>query len=150
MQAHSFSRGNAQEEQEGQIVAEINITPLTDIFLVLLIIFMVTSSAMAPSAVSIDLPQASKKTAGVMQEKAVVVTLLAEQKVKINDQELALGSWSVFEKKLKAAFAQTPSRMVVLAGDKKSFLGNVIELMDHARKAGAEQFSIATLDTQDL
>ena len=54
------------------IVAEINITPLTDIFLVLLIIFMVTSSAMVESGPSVNLPEAGETST---QTKGVTVTV---------------------------------------------------------------------------
>jgi biopolymer transport protein ExbD len=126
------------------IVAEINITPLTDIFLVLLIIFMVTSSAMNQNAVSIQLPQASQGTSSAVDSKAVVLTLLPDGKLMLNNQSIKAGNWVALETSLKEAFTQTTSRMVVLEGDRKAFLGSAIEVMDRARKVGALQFGIAT------
>jgi biopolymer transport protein ExbD len=113
----SHSESHSESETDSSIFAEINITPLTDIFLVLLIIFMVTSSVMAQMGVNVNLPQASQATAQSQPEKL-----------------------------LKAAFSHTSSRLVILEGDRQAFLGSAIEVMDHARKAGAASFAIATTE----
>ncbi len=130
-------------DSEGSIVAEINITPLTDIFLVLLIVFMVTSSVMSQSGVGVDLPQASRETSQ-SQPDGVVVTLMPGSKILVNQKEIAAGNWDLLEKMIRDAFAQSKSKLVILEGDRQAFLGSAIEVMDHARKAGAERFAIAT------
>ncbi len=134
---------NRDSEADGTIMAEINITPLTDIFLVLLIIFMVTSSVMSQSGVDVNLPQASSATAQ-SQAEGVIVTLLPGGRLKVNQKELAVGKYDEMEVLLKTAFSQTRSRLIILEGDRQAFLGSAIEVMDHARKAGAEKFAIAT------
>jgi biopolymer transport protein ExbD len=131
------------DEGSGDIVAEINITPLTDVFLVLLIIFMVTSSVMSNSGVDVNLPQASNATAQA-QPEGVIVTLLPTGEIQVNDSKIAKGKYDDLESSLKGYFAKTTSRLVILEGDRQAFLGNAIEVMDHARKAGAEKFAIAT------
>jgi biopolymer transport protein ExbD len=133
------------ENHEGSadIVAEINITPLTDVFLVLLIIFMVTSSVMTQSGVDVNLPQASNATAQA-QPEGVIVTLLPGGEMQINDIKVGKGQYDDFESTLKKLFTRTTSRLVILEGDRQAFLGSAIEVMDHARKAGAEKFAIAT------
>ena len=130
-------------DTEGAIVAEINITPLTDIFLVLLIIFMVTSSVMSQLGVNVNLPQASQATAQ-SQPEGTIVSLLPGGAIKINNDTFAAGDFVAFEAGLKKVFEQTKSRLVILEGDRQAFLGSAIEVMDRARKAGAEQFAIAT------
>jgi biopolymer transport protein ExbD len=134
---------NRDSEAEGSIVAEINITPLTDIFLVLLIIFMVTSSVMSQSGVDVSLPQASSSVSQ-SQAEGVIVTLLPGGALKVNQREVAIGNYNDLEKLLKAAFLQTTSRLVILEGDRQAFLGSAVEVMDRARKAGADKFAIAT------
>lgn len=134
---------DGSSEAEGAIVAEINITPLTDIFLVLLIIFMVTSSVMSQMGVDVSLPQASQATAQA-QSEGVIVTLLPGGKMMVNQIEIPGGAYSELEKLLKKAFSLTQSRLVILEGDRQAFLGSAIEVMDHARKAGAQKFAIAT------
>ncbi len=136
-------RWGQREEPEAAIVAEINITPLTDVFLVLLIIFMVTSSAIMTQGVGVELPKASTALSQE-QPDGVVVSLLARGQLKVNEVEVQAGDFAGFTQALKAAFLQTPSRLVVLQGDRQAFLGAAIEVMDHARLAGAQQFAIAT------
>ncbi len=133
----------ADPDSEGEIVAEINITPLTDIFLVLLIIFMVTSSVMSQMGVDVHLPQASHASSQA-QPEGVIVTLLPGGKMRVNQKLLPAAHYEDLEKTLKQAFSHTQSRLVILEGDRQSFLGSAIEVMDHARKAGAEKFAIAT------
>ncbi len=135
--------GRDDLDSDGSIVAEINITPLTDIFLVLLIIFMVTSSVMTQSGVGVDLPQASQETSQA-QPDGVIITLLPGAKVMVNQKEVVQGNWDVLETLVREAFTQSKSKLVILEGDRQAFLGSAIEVMDHARKAGAERFAIAT------
>jgi len=66
------------DDDDGAIVAEINITPLTDVFLVLLIIFMVTSSVIANTGKNVKLPEAQQ--ASSTPPKAVNVTIAADGK----------------------------------------------------------------------
>ena len=139
------SLSDAESEGDAPIVAEINITPLTDIFLVLLIIFMVTSSVMSQEGVNVHLPQASKASSQA-QPDGVIVTLLAGGKIRVNQKELDSGQFDQMEKLLKEAFSKSATRLVILEGDRQAFLGSAIQVMDHARKAGADKFAIATVD----
>lgn len=139
------------EESAGQddaIVAEINITPLTDIFLVLLIIFMVTSSVLTQMGVNVQLPQASQSTSQT-QPEGVIITLLPGGKMLVNQKKVPNGKYSDLERLLQAAFKETSSRLVILEGDRQAFLGSAIEVMDHARKAGASSFAIATTEAKN-
>ena len=143
MAIKTLGSDSEHEDEGGGIVAEINITPLTDIFLVLLIIFMVTSSVMSQLGVDVDLPKAQTSMAQA-QPEGVVLTLLPDGGMKLNDQPVAAADWPKLEEGLKNAFARTKSRLVVLEGDRKAFSGAAIELMDHAKRVGAEKFAIAT------
>lgn len=135
--------GKSGEEAEAEIMAEINITPLTDIFLVLLIIFMVTSSVLTNNGVNVNLPQASPQTSQA-QPEGVIVSLLPRGGMSVNGTIVAAGDYPNLEASLKGAFAQTTSRLVILEGDREAYLGSAIEVMDSARRAGAEKFAIAT------
>ena len=136
-----------ETEADGAILSEINITPLTDIFLVLLIIFMVTSSVMSQLGVDVNLPQASR-AAAKSQPEGVIITLLPAGRIRVNQKEIAgqkpEEKWLGMEKALKAAFLQTKSRFVILEGDREAYLGSAISVMDYARRAGADKFAIAT------
>jgi len=66
----------------GHIVAEINVTPLTDVFLVLLIIFMITTSAMVKPAADVDLPKAAQNEE---EAKGVLVTITPSREIYVNE-----------------------------------------------------------------
>jgi len=135
---------------DSTIFAEINITPLTDIFLVLLIIFMVTSSVMSQLGVDVDLPTASHAMTEA-QPEGVILTLMPGGGLKVNQKPVEGGDWERLELELRDAFERSKDKLVILEGDRSAFLGSVIEVMDHARKAGAGRFAIAALpgDTGD-
>ncbi len=138
--------GGKYEDEAPPIVAEINITPLTDIFLVLLIIFMVTSSVMTQSGVDVQLPSVAQKSQSA-QPEGVIVTLMPSGGMKVNGQSLgnSAGDLSQLKSALEQAFSKTSSRLVILEGDREAFLGSVMGVMDEARAAGADKFAIATV-----
>jgi biopolymer transport protein ExbD len=126
-------------DEAGDIVAEINITPLTDVFLVLLIIFMVTSSVIANTGKKVDLPEAQQ--ASTTPPKAVNVTMSAEGGVQVNGQDVRL---EALRATIEKALAQTEDKMVILRGDKQVVLERAVYVLDQAQLAGAEGFAIAT------
>jgi biopolymer transport protein ExbD len=126
-------------DDAGGIVAEINITPLTDVFLVLLVIFMVTSSVIANTGKKVDLPEAIEQTQTPPQ--AVTVTLTADDVVQVNDQVVRLEDLRVH---LEAALINSEDKMVVVRGDKEVVLGKAVYVLDQAQLAGAEGFALAT------
>jgi biopolymer transport protein ExbD len=129
--------GKFDDKTDEDIVAEINITPLTDIFLVLLIIFMITSSALIESGANINLPEVSK-TETVTRN--VVVALTTSGKIFINEKEITKDS---FEAELKKALAESNTKVVILEGDKDALLGDAVKLISQAKEAGAKEIAIA-------
>jgi len=127
-----------EREHEDGIVAEINVTPLTDIFLVLLIIFMVTSTALTQSGSAVDLPRAS----GTAQDTGVVVTATSDRKLELNGTPVTLDH---LEGALRAAFQKGAQRNVVLRGDRAILLDQAVQIMTIAKSAGAEKIAIATV-----
>jgi biopolymer transport protein ExbD len=129
---------NGEADGDGDaIVAEINITPLTDIFLVLLIIFMITSSAMIESGPKVNLPQAGVTSA---ETRGVVVTVDQAQNLFIDGHAL---SRQDLENGLRSAIEKSSVKRVVLQGDRGVQLGDVVYILDEARSAGAEEVAIA-------
>ena len=121
-----------------EIVAEINITPLTDVFLVLLIIFMVTSTALVQQALKVTLPRSG---AGENMPQSVTLTLTPDNKLFLDGKPVARGA---LPQALAAAVAATTDRLVILEGDEKVLLGEAVSLLDVARKAGALKVAVAT------
>lgn len=129
--------------EQGGIFASINITPLTDIFLVLLIIFMVATAVTIESAAHVDLPQIEAPSQP-QQPRGVTVTYTADHQIYVNQK-------AVTEQDLKAAvseaLAKTPLKLVVFDGDPKVILGDAVRIVDLAKQAGADQIALAVAHT---
>ena len=125
--------------EEGDIFAEINITPLTDIFLVLLIIFMVTTTVADEEGKNIDLPEATQSED--MPPKSVTVTIDAEGRIKINDRLVRPG---MLEQMMEEELELAEEKLVVLKGDKRVPLGQAVNILDIAQQKGAKGISLAT------
>ena len=119
------------------IMAEINITPLTDIFLVLLIIFMVTSVAMVDTGAKVMLPEVDN-TESAPREITITVTPLHE--IYVNADLVGLEG---LEGTLKSLLATRPDTPVVLQGDREVMLGDAVRILSVAQRAGARQVAIA-------
>lgn len=122
---------------DGAIVAEINITPLTDIFLVLLIIFMVTSSAMVESGPQVNLPEAADTTS---ESRGVVVTVDGDAAIYVDGTAVERDA---LQETLRLAVASSEAKRVVLEGDRDIVLGEVVFILDEAKRAGATEVAIA-------
>ncbi len=127
------------DDENGGIVAEINITPLTDVFLVLLIIFMVTSSVIANTGKKVDLPEAAEATN--TPPKAVTVTIDTQGPIQVNGEPVKREN---LEAALKAALALSEEKVVILRGDREIVYGEAVFVLDQAQIAGAEGFALAT------
>jgi biopolymer transport protein ExbD len=123
--------------ESSEIVAEINITPLTDIFLVLLIIFMITSSAMIESGGKVNLPKA---VATQSESRGTTVTLTAKREVFVNQK---LVSEEALEKTLQEALSRSADKTVILRGDRDVLLGDTVKVMSIIKRAGASEIAIA-------
>ena len=132
----ALSKFSAEDSSEG-IMAEINITPLTDIFLVLLIIFMITTSAMVESAAKVNLPKASQT---VQEARGLTVSITADNKIFVNQMQV---DRSQLEPTLRDLLADDPKKLVILQGDQSVMLGEAVHVMDLAKRAGAQAISIA-------
>jgi len=126
----------------GGVFADINITPLTDIFLVLLIIFMVTTAVTIESAAHVDLPKAEAPQQTTDKPKGVIVTYTADHQIMVGDKQ-------VTEPELQTTLAQqlaplqSSDKIVIFQGDPKVILGDMVRILDIAKSAGAEAIAIA-------
>jgi biopolymer transport protein ExbD len=135
--ANSLQHVDEEHSDEG-IVAEINITPLTDVFLVLLIIFMVTTSVVASQGKQVDLPGAEVSDT---TPQGVTVTVSPDGEMLVNDQPTSEANLYAA---LEAALADSREKLVVLRGDKKVLLGQAVNILDLAQQAGATGIALAT------
>ena len=135
----SMNVKNDGGDEDDSIVAEINMTPLIDIMLVLLIIFMVSSTAALESGMDIELP----KTTLTNEKKEAEILVISLSK----DGQVAVHGKKVKPEDVKRSIASQLSELktdsVILEGDTSANLGKAIEIMDMAKVSGAKNFSIA-------
>jgi len=131
-------RPSDEEGLDDGVVAEINITPLTDVFLVLLIIFMVTTSVVANQSKNIDLPGAEVSDT---TPTGVTVTVTPDGQIQVNDTPAT--SENLYEV-LEAALENSREKLVILRGDKRVLLGQAVDILDLAQRAGATGIALAT------
>ena len=131
--------GDGDGGESDAIVAEINVTPLTDIFLVLLIIFMVTTTAVHEEGKNIDLPSA--EVAEETPPEGVTVEIDALGRLQVNAKIVSEGDLAAA---LESALGVAEDKVVVLKGDQSVLLGQAVNILDLAQKAGAEGIAIAT------
>lgn len=126
-------------DKNGGVFADINITPLTDIFLVLLIIFMVTTAITIESAAHVDLPKVQSQ-ASSQKPSGVVVMYTSDHRIFVNGTEVGQGN---LREALKTALAKAPEKLVVFRGDPTVILADMVTILDIAKSAGAEQIALA-------
>jgi len=134
-------------EMQESVVAEINITPLTDVFLVLLIIFMVTSTAIVESEVAsrtgvkVALPRA--QAAGPVTKKRTdpILTVTKGNELYLFNKKVEANN---LESEIRKALQDAGSETLLLRGDKSVMLGAAVDVMSIAKKAGAKNIAILT------
>jgi biopolymer transport protein ExbD len=133
-----------QDPNSDNIVAEINITPLTDIFLVLLIIFMITSSAIIESGGRVNLPSAARTETA---PRGISVTLTPAQEIYVNQKKVTKDE---LEPALRAALGAGPDKVVILRGDRNVLLGDAVWVLSVIKKSGASDIAVAAQADTDI
>ena len=123
--------GRLERRPEAQLMSEINVTPLVDVMLVLLVIFMLTAPLLT-SAIRLDLPQAEGLQSGEAPQ-AVTVALDAKGQLFFNDKPLDAAKLA---QQFEATARHSPETEVQLRVDEAVPYGQVVALMDSAQKAG--------------
>ncbi len=135
---------NENSDEDESIVAEINMTPLIDIMLVLLIIFMVSSTAALESGMDIELPKTTL-TNDKLKEEILVISLSKNGEVAIQGKKVRSED---IKHNIANSLIELKTESVILEGDTAANLGRAVELMDMAKLAGAKNFSIAAEEGQ--
>jgi biopolymer transport protein TolR len=129
----------AFEEQGGGSISNINVTPLVDVMLVLLVIFMVTAPILQ-QGVSINLPKV-KAAALTGEEQQLVVAVNRNGQVYLNDTQITLPELGV---KLQAILQMRPDRQVFLRADQNVRYGDVMRVIAAVKGAGVERLGMVT------
>ena len=122
-----------------KLLAEINVTPLVDVVLVLLIIFMVTAP-MLQMGIDVNLPRVKSKSIDVTEEK-LVLTINGAKEIFINKNKVTVTGLGA---KLESIFANRIDREVFMRADKNVPYGFVVEVMSEVRKAGVDRLGMIT------
>jgi len=135
-----------KKKEREKLIFEINITPLTDVMLVLLIIFMVTTPFIIQGNIKINLPSA-KAPSEASLNKNIIIAITSDGKMFLNgnsitdDAELLQG--------IKNEINKTGNTTVIIEGDKMAFHGEMVRAMSIAKEAGAEKLAITTIPDEN-
>lgn len=125
------------DDEEGGVITEINVTPLVDIMLVLLIIFMLTANIITQQSIEVELPNAV--TGETTESTTVAFTIDADGNVYLNGEaadEVSLRA------SLPTLVQESEDIQAIIAADKSVSHGKVIWLIDLIRQLGIEKFAL--------
>ena len=126
-------------ETQQKALADINVTPLVDVMLVLLIIFMVTAP-MLQMGIDVNLPRVQSRSIDVNEEK-LILTINASREIFFNRAKIPSADLGV---KLRAVMANRIDREIFLRADRTVPYGFVVEVMSEVRKAGVDKLGMIT------
>lgn len=125
-------------KKRNRVMSEINIVPLTDMMMVLLVIFMVTTPLIMKANIDINLPKAHVK-----QESETVhvqITLTKQGKLFLDGQEIEIAQ---LKPSLETILQASNDPSVTISADREVIYGQAVQLLDIARQAGAKKLVIA-------
>jgi len=120
-------------------ISDINVTPLVDVILVLLIIFMVTAP-MLQMGIDVNLPRVKAKTVDVGEEK-LILTINNKEEIFINKYKTSITG---LKAKLESIFSSRIDREIFMRADKEVPYGFVVRVMSEVRKAGVDKLGMIT------
>ncbi|HSZ81538.1 MAG TPA: biopolymer transporter ExbD [Polyangia bacterium] len=125
------------DDDGGEMIVGINVTPLVDITLVLLIIFMVTASYIVNPAIKVDLPKAAS---GTEQTKTTLALTIAKDGVVYLNGERTNDSGIV--QYIGGELPKNPDLQAIIAADKVVPHGDVIHVIDLVKRSGVHRFAL--------
>lgn len=129
--------GGIQGGDDGDIIADINVTPFVDVVLVLLVIFMVTSAYIVKAAIEVDLPKAA--SAGDSVESTLNIVITKEGSLLLNGEPTDRDKLAAF---VKSEVAKEPATQAVIAADKLVAYGEVSAVIDIVKLNGVKSFAL--------
>jgi biopolymer transport protein ExbD len=123
-------------------LAEINVTPLVDVMLVLLIISML-AAPMLQRGIPLELPRT--ETSQDIPEARIVVSMDRDMRIKVNDRPV---HYDLIEDRMRGLAEQRPDEPVYIRADRTLQYGDVLLLMDRIRKAGFSRVALVTVPLQ--
>lgn len=119
-------------------ISEINVVPLVDIILVVLIIFMVTAPIIMKPSINVNLPKASSGEASQATQLSIVLS--EDGKIFLNDKEVELPAVLAAA---QAEVIKNPEIQAIISADKNVSHGKVVSVMDTVKQGGVKKFAIS-------
>ena len=141
--AHAHKHHGAEKVVRGETPhasAEMNVTPLIDVLLVLLIIFM-AALPLTQKGVDINLPLETKAPTSNEPSQQIMLEYTADRQISVNKQPVALND---LENRLRDIFETRKEKTMFIAGDGSLRYGDIVFVIDAARGAGVEKVGIVT------
>jgi biopolymer transport protein ExbD len=130
--------GSFGSSGDDDIISGINVTPLVDVVLVLLIMFIMAAPAMYQSAIRIQLPKAM--TGGQSEKSPLMFSISKDGTLSWDQKPL---DWTVLPARLKALGNAIAQETAIISADEGISHGTVVRLMDELRQAGLTRFALS-------
>jgi biopolymer transport protein TolR len=121
-----------------RFMSDINVVPLVDVVLVLLVIFMITAPLLY-RGIEVDLPRSTTNT--IVPTKRVVLTVSKQQTVFVDEKEVSLNQ---LQKTLEDLKGGSPEMTIYLRGDEDASYGLIVQVMDIIKKVGIDRLGMVT------
>src|SRR5512138_3697757 len=125
------------DDDSGQMITDINVTPLVDITLVLLIIFMVTTTYIVNPSIKVDLPKAA--SGSDQARTTLALTLTKDGQLYLNGER---SDEATVARQIAADLPKNPDLQAIIAADKIVPHGSVVHIIDLVKRAGVRKFAI--------
>ncbi len=131
----------SRSKRSGQLVSEINITPFTDVILVLLIIFIVATPLISQNNIEVKLPVASSAATSPGDVKKATITITKEGTVFLDGTAI---STMALSEKMKSMVSTSKDYQVTISVDKECAFQDVVTVIDSLKKSGVSNLNIST------
>ncbi len=135
-----FKSSQSDNDDDSGQVADINIVPLVDVMLVLLIIIFMVTAPLSIGGINVDLPSSKARSSG-MAEDRVVLSINSKGEYFIEKMEVPAG---VLDQRLKDLYQQREKKELYIRADKTVVYGRVVDAMSAAKLAGVTRISMLT------
>jgi biopolymer transport protein ExbD len=122
-----------------KLMVALNMTPLIDCVLQLLIFFMLSSSFVLQTGIRVDLPQA--RAPKLQEEQDIVITITRSDEIFLNDEKMSIDQLPIA---LLERLSKSTKKMALIKPDKRVETGKLVEVMGIAKSVGVESLGIAT------
>jgi biopolymer transport protein ExbD len=120
-----------------EIIADINITPFTDVVLVLLIIFLIATTVLMMEGIKVDLPGAKPQTTSENKDTYVTIKIFEDGSVFLDGEKRQM---SELKPLLEQVINLNPNSIIAIGGEPNAVYDRVVQVIDLARSAGATRY----------